>query len=258
MKDFYSTLHAHRSIRKYKPDSVPEELLNRVLEAGIRASSSGNMQSYSIIVSDELKLRQQLYRAHFEQDMLLEAPLLLTFCSDFNRMRKWLALREAPDGFTNFFSFMVGAIDAILVSQNIALAAEAEGLGICYMGTTLASAGEIGRILNCPTNVVPVAGFVMGYPNEVPPLRDRLPLNGLVHRNRYQDYSSERINEIYKDRDQKGWERYMSIPELKEMVAKAGCKNLAQVYTQLKYTKESHEFYSEMLRVYLAEQEYSK
>ena len=159
MNPVIETIESHRSIRAYKPDPVPEELLKNILEAGIHASSSGNMQTYSIIVTRDRALRETLYDPHMEQDMVLDAPVLLTFCADFHRMRHWLALNNAPDNFDNFMAFMIGAIDAVLVSQNVALAAESCGLGICYMGSTLANCDQIGRILKLPPNVVPVVGF---------------------------------------------------------------------------------------------------
>lgn len=240
----YQSLVRHRSIRKYKPDPVPNDVLDRVLHAASRASSSGNMQPYSIIVTRSEELKRELYEPHFEQSMVLEAPVLLTFCSDFHRMRRWLSLREAADNFDNFMSFMIGSIDAILASQNAAIAAEAEGLGICYMGTTLASCREIAKVLKCPENVVPVVGFSMGYPAEEPPLRDRLPMDGVVHHETYQDYEDSRIEEIYREKESEGWKRYMAIPELRERVEEAGVKNLAQVYTTVKYTRESHLRYS--------------
>ena len=120
------TIRQHRSIREYKPDPVPEELLNELLSAGIRASSSGNMQTYSIIVTRDRELRERLYESHMEQSMVLDAPVLLTFCADFHRMRRWLEISNAPDNFDNFLGFMVGAIDAILVSQNMAMAPSIE------------------------------------------------------------------------------------------------------------------------------------
>ncbi len=250
------TMRRHRSIRKYKPDQVPDELISTILAAGIRASSSGNMQTYSIIVTRDRTLREQLYQAHMEQSMVLDAPVLLTFCSDFNRMRRWLRLSDAPDNFDNFMSFMIGAIDAILVSQNVALAAESQGLGICYMGSTLANCDQIGRVLQLPANVVPVVGFSLGYPDEDPAPRDRLPLDGLVHAEAYHDYSDERIREIYHERDVKGWERYMSFPDLRRRVEEAGVENLAQIYTVVKYTRESHRRYSKKVLDYLAEQDF--
>ena len=128
--NFYQLTENHKSIRKYKPDPIPEIMLSRILGAALRASSSGNMQCFSIIVTKNKTLRKKLYQLHFKQDMVLQAPIVLTFCSDFHRMRKWLKLNRAPDNFDNFMSFMIGAIDAVLASQNAALAAENEGLGI--------------------------------------------------------------------------------------------------------------------------------
>jgi nitroreductase len=186
-------IRRHRSIRQYRPDPVPDELLQQILEAGVCASSSGNMQAYSIIVTRDRGLRERLYQPHMEQNMVLDAPILVTFCADFHRMRRWLQLSDAPDNFDNFMSFVVAAIDAVLVSQNVALAAEENGLGICYMGSTLANCDKIGEILELPPGVVPVAGFSLGYPDEDPALRDRLPLDGLVHYGTYEDYSDERI-----------------------------------------------------------------
>ena len=246
----------HRSIRKYKPDPVSNELLNEVLEAGLRASSSGNMQVSSVIVTRDLALREQLYKPHMEQSMVLEAPVLLTFCADFHRMRHWLRLSDAPDNFDDFFSFMLAAIDTCLSAQNVALAAESKGLGICYMGSTFAHCDQIGAILNLPKNVVPIVGFSLGYPDEAPALRDRLPLDGIVHYETYQDYSDERIREVYKEREVKGWDRYMSFPKLKAMVEESGVKNLAQIYTKVKYTRTDYNRYSRDILKYLAEQDF--
>ncbi len=250
------TIHRHRSIRKYKQDPVPEDLLKNILEAGIRASSSGNMQAYSIIISRDRNLRERLFEPHMHQSMVLDAPVLLTFCADFHRMRRWLHLSGAPDSFDNFMSFMVAAIDAILVSQNVALAAESEGLGICYLGSTLANCDQIGEILNIPRGVVPVVGFTLGYPAQDPDPRDRLPLDGLLHDEVYQDYSDKRILEIYRDRERYGWDRYMSYPRLRKLVEEAGVENLAQIYSVVKYTRESHQRYSKKILKYLSEQDY--
>jgi nitroreductase len=250
------TIHQHRSIRKYKPDPIPDSLLTRLLEAGIRASSSGNMQTYSIIVTRNKDLRVQLYKAHFDQNMVLEAPILITFCADFHRMRQWLRISHAPDNFDNFMSFMIAAIDAILVSQNVALAAESEGLGICYLGSTFSNCNQVGRILELPDNVIPVVGFTIGYPNEDPAPRDRLPLDGLVHQETYQDYSDERIAEIYREREFKGWERYMSYPRLRKLIIDSGVENLAQVYTEVKYSRRSHQEFSKKVLNFLKQQNF--
>jgi len=179
--------------------------------------------------------------------MVLDAPVFVTFCADFHRMKRWVELSEAPDNFDNFMSFMIASIDAILASQNAALAAESQGLGLCYLGTTLANCYEIGKLLNCPENMVRVVGFSLGYPDERPPERKRLPLNGIVYYETYGKYSDQEILKIYEEKETSGWDRYNQIPELKEMVEKAGVKKIAQIYTKLKYSKESHIEYSRVI-----------
>jgi nitroreductase len=256
--DLFETIRRHRSIRKYKADPVPEELLTEVLEAGVRASSSGNMQIYSIIVSRDQEMRKRLYQPHLEQQMVLDAPVLLTFCADFRRMRKWLRINDAPDNFDDFFAFLVAAIDATLASQNVALAAEARGLGICYIGSTLANADKIGEILDLPESVMPVVGFVLGWPDQDPAPRDRLPLSGLVHNETYHDHTDEEIREIYRDRDQAGWDRYLSNPRLRELVEEHDVKNLAQIYTVVKYTREGQARYTKALLDHLKRQGFLK
>ena len=246
----------HRSIRKYKPDPIPEELLQEILQAGIRTSSSGNMQTYSIIVTRDQQLRERLLKPHMGQKMVVDAPVFLTFCADFNRMRRWLKLNQAADNFDNFFSFLIGAIDAILVSQTVALAAESRGLGLCYLGSTLANADAIGEILGLPKNVVPVAGFSLGYPDEHPDLRDRLPFSSLVHWENYKNYSDQEIKDIHEEREIEGWQRYMKSKWLREQVEEKGVENLAQLYTEVKYTRTSHQEFSRKLLIYLENQEF--
>jgi len=243
-------LQNHRSIRKFKSDPIEEEKLNLILETATRASSSGNMQAYSIIVTRDQAMKEKMFEAHFKQEMLLEAPVFLTFCADFNRMRKWLTQNKASMNFDNFMSFMIASIDAILASQIAAVAAESLGLGLCYMGTTLASAHELGEILDCPSNVIPVAGYVLGYPDETPELRNRLPREGIVHFERYQDYSDSEIDSLHHQKNEEGMKRYASHTELGDI------DNLARVYTELKYTRESHLKYSQDLLSYLQTQNF--
>lgn len=254
MKEFYNVVENHRSIRKYRPGSIDEKIINKILEAGIRASSSGNMQAYSIIVTTDNEIKKKLLPLHFNQEMMMDASVLVTFCADFHRMRLWLEQNEAPENFDNLMSFLIGMIDATLVSQNVALAAQAEGLGICYMGTTLASCKEISKVLKLPKHVIPVVGFCLGYPDETPKLRDRLALEAIVHRDIYKDYSKEEIRNIYKEKEVEGMKRYLENNELKKLIKESNVQNLAQIYTKIKYTKESHIKYSTDILECLREQ----
>jgi nitroreductase len=116
-----NTIFNHRSIRKYKETPVSDEVLEYILAAGTRASTTGNMQVYSMVVTRDMELRRQLWECHFRQDMVLQAPVHITFCADFNRFSKWCRLRNADPGYDNYLSFFTAAIDALLVSQNYVL-----------------------------------------------------------------------------------------------------------------------------------------
>jgi nitroreductase len=229
----------HKSIRKYKDEPINEVLLDSILLAASRASTTGNMQVYSIIVTTDKNIKKQLWEAHFKQNMVLQAPLILTFCADFNRFNKWCHLRDAEPGYDNFISFFTAAIDALLAAQNAALAAEASGLGICYLGTTTYNADQIIKILNLPKGVVPVTTLVAGYPDEDPGLTDRLPLEGIIHRDTYKDYSPADIDKIYSEKD--------SSELTKKLLKENNLKTLAQIFTQKRYTKKDNELFSEKL-----------
>ena len=110
-------LNQHRSIRKYTKQTIDPDLLNRLLEAACRTSNTGNMQAYSIVVSTDQKIKEQLAPAHFNQPMITRAPVVLTFCADFNRFSKWCEQRGADPGYDNFQSFMATAIDALLAAH---------------------------------------------------------------------------------------------------------------------------------------------
>ncbi|GJM43978.1 MAG: NADPH-dependent oxidoreductase [Gemmatimonadota bacterium] len=234
-------LNAHRSIRAYAPDPIPEDVLQSILHAATRASSSGNMQTYSILVTRDAERRRALWKYHFEQDMVVQAPVLLTFVADWNRMNRWCRRSDAEPGFDNFLSFLVAFADAMIAAQNAALAAESHGLGICYMGTTLCATTDLIEFFGLPADTFPATTLVVGTPREDPELRARLPLESIVHQERYQPYDDERIRRTYESRETEGWKRYMSFPDLAAKMTSSGVKNLAQVYTQLKYTQADNE-----------------
>ena len=247
MSTFLEQLGQHRSIRKYLPDEIRPQDLKDILKAATRSSSSGNMQTYSIIITRDPKRREQLWKHHYEQDMILQASTLLTFCADWNRMNQWCRLSDAKPGFDNFLSFLVAFSDALIAAQNAALAAESRGYGICFMGTTLASTKTLTEFFELPEDVFPATTLVVGVPNENPELRARLPIDGILHEETYERFDDERIKAIYSSRESEGWARYMSYPDLAKSITESGVKNLAQIYTELKYTKKDNEEVSEEL-----------
>ena len=223
----------HRSIRKYRSQPVSDEMLRQILKAGISASNTGNMQVYSIIVTQEEALRRQLWEVHFRQNMVLQAPVHITFCADVNRFGKWCRARKAEPAYENLLWFCNATIDTTLASQNVALAAESLGLGICYLGTVIYNADRIIKILNLPKGVVPVTALVMGYPDEHPPLTGRLPLEAVVHNETYRDYTDEEIDRLYATLEAS--EQTCQLLEINQK------ETLAQVFAEKRYTRNDNE-----------------
>lgn len=228
----------HRSVRNFSDRQVDKVILNRILDAGSRASTTGNMQVYSIVVTTNSEVREALNGCHFNQPAT-KAPVMMTFCADFNRFNKWCEQRKATPGYDNFHSFIVGAVDALLASQNVALEAEHHGLGICYLGTTTYTADKIIDILKLPKGVVPVATVVMGYPAAVAELTDRLPMDAIVHWETYKDFTAKDIDRIYEERD--------SQPLTQKLLIENGKETLSQIFTENRYTKKDFVAISKLL-----------
>nr|WP_321409764.1 NADPH-dependent oxidoreductase [uncultured Carboxylicivirga sp.] len=241
-----NTLTQRRSIRKYSDKDIDQSLLDEILEAGVRTSTTGNMQVYSIIVTRDAKKKEELAPCHFNQPMIKNAPVTLTFCADFNRFNLWCKQNNAEPGYDNFLSFMTAAIDALLVAQTVCIAAEAEGLGICYLGTTTYTADKIIEVLELPKGVVPITTVTLGYPDEHPDLVDRLPLDAVVHKEVYSDFSEEKINLLYQHKEQLS----SNIAFVKEN----NKESLAQVFTDVRYKKADNEHFSKVLLEVLKKQ----
>lgn len=236
----------HRSIRRYKQDDVSESLLTKIIEVGVRASTTGNMQLYSVVVTRNSETKAQLAPLHFNQPMVKQAPVLLTICADMNRFNRWCEERDADAGYDNLLWLMNATIDASLFAQNICLAAESQGLGICYLGTALYNAKEFIDALSLPKGVVPITAITLGYPDEQPELTDRLPLEAVIHHEVYTDYTKESINSLFQDKE--------NLSSSKQFVAENEKANLAQVFTDIRYKKQDNEFFSEKLLKTLKEQ----
>ena len=179
-------LEKRTSIRKYAQREVSNELLHRLLQEAERTQTMGNLQLYSVIVTRSEEQKAALAPAHFNQPMVTGAPVVLTFCADFRRTTRWAEERKAQPGYDNFLSFINAATDALLYCQTFCNLADEEGLGYCYLGTTVYMPKQIIEVLQLPRLVFPVATITLGWPDEQPPLSDRLPLESIIHEERYE------------------------------------------------------------------------
>ena len=240
------SINTRRTIRKYMKKDVPEALLRKLFTSASRTQTMGNLQLYSVVVTREAGMKARLAPAHFNQSMVTEAPVVLTICADFRRMTDWCAERNADAGYDNFLSFVNAATDALLFTQTLCNLAEDEGLGCCFLGTTVYLPQTIIEVLQLPRLVMPVATITMGWPDEEPPLTDRLPVEALIHEETYKPYTPQSIDRFYKAKE--------SLPENQEFV-RINCKEtLAQVFTDCRYTRRDNEMMSEGLLAALRRQ----
>ncbi len=239
-----------RTIRRYQEKDVTPALLNELMEIACRASTVGNMQTYSVVVTRDAAMKEKLSPAHFNQPMVKKAPVVLTFCVDLNRFSKWCEQRQAIPGYDNLQWFVTGAVDALLAAQTFCVAAEEKGLGICYLGTTTYNPNQIIDALQLPKLVFPITTITLGWPDELPEQVDRLPLEAILHQETYHDYSEEDIDRLYAYKE--------SLPENLKFIAENNKETLAQVFTDVRYKKADSEFFSEVLLETLKKQGFTK
>jgi len=243
-------LENRRTIRQYTSRDVSDELLNRLFTLASRTQTMGNLQLYSVVVTRSAEQKARLAPAHFNQPMVTEAPVVLTVCADFRRTTQWARCRKASPGYDNLLSYQNAATDALLFTQTLCCLMDEEGLGYCFLGTTVYQPQQIINVLQLPTLVMPVATLTVGWPAEEPPLSDRLPVESFVHQETYHDYTPEDIDRYYTPKEQLAENQHFCEINHKE--------TLAQVFTDIRYTKADNEAMSATLLETLRKQEFLK
>lgn len=233
------------TVRNYTDENVEPELLMQLLEEAAHAPNTGNMQLYSVIVSRTPEEKAALAPQHFNQPCATGCSVLLTFCVDINRFRRWCEASDAKDGFGNTQMLLAAAIDTSLFAQQFNTIAELHGLGCCYLGTTAYNAPKIAEILECPDGVVPLISLAVGYPKGESKHSDRLPIGAIVHEGKYRDYDYARIKAVYAEKE--------ALEESAAFIAENGKETLAQVYADVRYPKAANELFSESLDKFLDE-----
>lgn len=187
MNETLSLLMNHRSIRKYKAQPVSDEQLATIIAAAQMASTSSNVQAYSVIAVTDPAKKQQLAQLAGNQAYIEECPIFLVWCADLYRLKAstapYTAGKETYEDSTE--NFLVASMDAALAAQNAAVAAESLGLGIVYIGGVRNRIAEVSELLQLPDLVYPVFGMCVGYPDQTPGQRPRLPQEAVLHRDAY-------------------------------------------------------------------------
>ena len=178
-------LKGHRSIRQFQNRPIQTDLFQDLIKAGQAAASSNFFQAVTIIRVTDLKKRAKLASLANNQAYVETAAEFLVFCADMNRAASCCDLHgaEANTGFTE--QFIIATVDAALVAQNIVVASESAGLGICYIGALRNNPSEVSTVLDLPHDTYPVFGLCLGWPDQDPEVKPRLPIEVVLRENSY-------------------------------------------------------------------------
>ncbi|MGV9680004.1 NADPH-dependent oxidoreductase [Nocardia sp. NPDC003482] len=181
-------LHEHRSVRRYRPDPVPDAVLRVLVSAAQSAPTSSNLQAWSVVAVRNTRRKARLAELAGDQDHIRQAPVLLVWTADLARARGLAAERGVPlDGADYLESSYVAFLDAALAAQNAVVAAESLGLGTVYIGAIRNNHAEVAAELALPPGVFPVVGLVVGTPDptEDTRVKPRLPQEAVLHHETY-------------------------------------------------------------------------
>jgi len=182
-------LNRHRSIRKFKADPIPEDRFTAIIQSAQRAPTSSNMQAYSVIAVTDSDKKKTLAELAGNQAYVAECPVFLVWCADLYRLKAACEPEGGADIPASTEIFIIATVDAALAAQNAAIAAESLGLGTVFIGGIRNNPQQVSDLLGLPELVYPVFGMCLGYPDEEPTQRPRLPMRAVLHYNGYSDHA---------------------------------------------------------------------
>ena len=198
ISDTIEQIYQHGSIRKYKEEPVPIPMIESIIAAAQRSSTSSNLQTYSVVAVTDMNRREELASLCGNQGHIRQAPVFLAWCADLSRLERVCQIRGYEQVTSHVENFLVSAVDAAIAMQTATLAAESLGLGMCYIGAIRNNPGEVIKLLKLPRLVFPVSGMTLGWPDTEARYRPRLPLREVLH---WEVYSQEGQEEALREYD---------------------------------------------------------
>lgn len=187
MNKVIELLKTHRSIRKFSPEPVSDEIIASIIEAAAWASTSNFIQAYSVIRVREPRTREQIAELAGPQPWVETSPVFLIFCADLKRAELACEYENThmASGYTE--QFIIATVDVSLAAQNVMIAAESLGLGGVFIGGIRNNPEKICELLKIPEHVYPVFGMCLGHPGEKPEQKPRMPLDMILKEETYQE-----------------------------------------------------------------------
>lgn len=264
-KSCLDVIFDRRSVTDFKPDDIPNDVLEKVLWAAARAPAPGGSvsggyrgaQPYSIIVVRDRKRRAQLNEMLCEgrKQCIVQAPVSLIFCVDTHRLNRWAEANGGVPHFRGIGILWVALRAVYTAAQSALLAAESLGLGSQYIQEVVWQPYTTLDFFELPKQVLPVAMIIMGYPAERPPIAPSLPLESLVHEETYHDPTDEDLARHYREKEEYFQKWVKSLPEdipMRKHLEAHNIRNLAQYVSRLTYTESFYKWRDDMVRSNLA------
>jgi nitroreductase/FMN reductase [NAD(P)H] len=212
-------LLTHRTHRRYRPDPVPDEVLEIVLAAALSSPAKSDLQQVAVIVLRDRDKQATIGGWIPDMPFIAGAPLFLVFCGDNRRLRRAFEMRGRPFINDTLDMFMNAAVDTALVLQGFITAAEALGLGCCPISVVRDHVEKLSAMLELPAGVFPVCGLCVGYPSTPGWISMRLPPAITVHTDRYDDSD---LPERLADYDRRREGRFPTPPDKQRDVTRFG------------------------------------
>lgn len=187
MQDIFTLLKSHRSIRKFKSDQLPDELLENIINSARQAPTSSNLQAYSIVVVKDRAKKKTLAHLCGDQPWVESCPVFLAICPDLHRIERVCKMQGYQFNDKYIDMFIIAVVDAALVAQNILVASEAMGLGVCMIGSIRINPDDVCKMLRLPDKVFPLVGMCIGYPDQEPMIKPRFQPEIVTHHEEYND-----------------------------------------------------------------------
>jgi len=236
-------LKSHRSIRKFTTQEIAADLFQDLIDAAQAAATSSFLQGSTIIRVKNPETRQQIAALAGNQSYVETAAEFVVFCADLKRAGNYCD--EYGKAFEGDYTehFLIATVDVALMAQNLVIAAESAGLGICYIGGIRNDPAQMVNLLQLPKGVYPVFGLCLGYPDQDPEVKPRLPTSVVVKQEIYNEEGDkaaiavydEQVREYYRTRTGGGhgisWSEQVANflsgkvrPHMKEFLAAQGSK----------------------------------
>jgi nitroreductase len=197
----YDLMMKRRSARVFKDQKIGEEIIDKLLDSANNCPSGGNIQPISIITVQSVEGREMLGKIIGAQPWVKNAPLLMIFCIDFYRLKKWAVISDTDFQGENALShFLIAYADLMCAAQNVVILSESFGLGSVYVGSIQGLLDEIRENFSIPKLVLPMMLLCIGYPESIPNTIPKLNRNIIVHKEKYISLGDTEIQEAYEDK----------------------------------------------------------